>query len=953
MADVLSDNATSKTTQTFVTSFITNAALLAIEVVAFSYLKDNLSRVYTPRTYLPPQDKRAEELPPGRWRWILSVAFTSSRDIINKNGLDSYLFLRFLRLMIIIFGTFTVVTWSIILPVDAANINSQSDGLNKLSWGNIPNNETRRYAAHIVIVYLLTFFVLYLIRLEYFHFIEMRQAYLSSRAYSHCPQARTVLLTSIPHDMCTEKSLRIWGAFIPGGIQNVWIYRDTKELNIAYFARMKACKELEEAASKIIRLAVLENSRREKIFAKESDEHRENERVMAFPETLPSSSPPRQTRTDSYPGTPVSLSGIIPNILSSKSHISTDLEQSDSTNSQFASQKSLLNELVPPSKRPHERRGLFGLWGVRLDKFHTLKDEIAQHNNNIKFLREQVRDDKPLGSAFIQCNLQMGAHVLAQCIAHHIPLKMTQKWLQIMPKDVIWANIDDGVYTTRFRYLTSWLLNIGIVIVWFFPTTFVGLLSNVSQLCTHIKWLAWVCKAHAPIPGIIQGVFPPVLLTISFAILPWILRALAWYENIPLYSLLSISVYKRYFMFLVIHGFLIVTISSGLTATASEIINNPTLTVSELASHLPDASVFFLTWTVSQGLTGAGSALLQLADLSLYYFQKWFTGQTPRQIHSVTFKMPSTDFGVIMPQMSLLATIGFAYSVLSPIINGLATMAFALYYFVWKFLLTWVFDQPLEHETGGLYYPMAMQFLFAGLYIEQFCLTALFFLKGSSSSHTFIVQGIFMVILIVITLMTQIFFRRSFQPLIHYLPMTLAMKRVHAKMERRWRHRIKVKGKDRGFEDIDLFDRKQLHTLAKKTAQVLETASAEMKEAVKEAVSTSGSPNKDFRRVTSRTSDTSTKSKLSKSSPKLVYRKSERNEDTDSSGEDADFDDKGFQHPSTYEEQPCIWIPKDGLGLSRYLIAELSASKVLASDEGTSISDEGYVVVTQGPPDEI
>lgn len=217
----------------------------------------------------------------------------------------------------------------------------------------------------------------------------MRQAYLSSRAHSHCPQARTVLLTSIPHDMCTEKSLRIWGAFIPGGIQNIWIYRDTKvrvfcpvpyfirllsiqELNTAYFARLKACKDLEEAASKIIRLAVLENARREKIFAKELAERRENEHVLAFPETSPLSRP-QQVRADSLPGAPVSLSGMIPNILSSKSHISTDLEQSDSTDSQYASQKSLLNELVPPSKRPSERRGLFGLWGVRLDKFHTLK----------------------------------------------------------------------------------------------------------------------------------------------------------------------------------------------------------------------------------------------------------------------------------------------------------------------------------------------------------------------------------------------------------------------------------------------------------------------------------------------------------------------------------------------------------------------------------------------------
>ncbi|GJJ07100.1 hypothetical protein Clacol_001300 [Clathrus columnatus] len=944
MTDVFAVNATSKTTQTFVTSLVTNTILLGVEVIAFSYLKDNLSRVYTPRTYLPPPEKRAEELPPGRWRWILSVGFASSTDIINKNGLDAYLFLRFLRLMIIIFSTFTVITWSIILPVDTANINSQADGLNKLSWGNIPNSETKRYAAHIVIVYLLTFFVIYLIRLEFFHFIEMRQAYLTSTSQSHCPQGRTVLVTSIPHDMCTEKTLRIWGAFIPGGIQNIWIYRDTKELNDAYFARLKACNELEDTLSKLLRQAALEKSRKERIYAKEMAELRDHDVVLNFPEF---SSPRRPSAGESVPDTPISLSRIVPDILSSKSHISTDLERNDSPVSQYASEKALLDELVPPSKRPSEHRGFLGLWGLKLDKYELLKDEIAQHNNTIKFLRAHERDDKPLGSAFIQCNLQMGAHVLAQCLSHHTPLKMTTKWLQVTPKDVIWANIDDGIYKTRFRYLTSWLLNIGVVVIWFFPTTFVGLLSNVSQLCTHIKWLAWVCKAHAPIPGILQGVFPPILLAISFAILPWILRALAWYENIPLYSLLSISVYKRYFMFLVIHGFLIVTLTSGLTATANDLISNPTKAVSELASHLPDASVFFLTWT---GLTGAGSALLQLVDLSIYYFKKWYMGRTPRQTFAVTFNMPSTDFGVVMPQMSLLATIGLAYSVLSPIINGLATLAFALYYFVWKFLLTWVFDQPPEHETV------------AGLYVEQFCLTALFFLKGSTSNHTFIAQGVFMVVLMVITLTAQLFIRQSFQSLVQYLPMTLAMKRIHAKMERRWRHRIS-KEKENKLEHVDLFDRKQLNILARKTGKAVETIKAEIKaglaETVKEAKTTSAAHSAavdrpsttELRQTTSRASNTSSKSKHSKSSPKLVYKKFDRGEDTDSSGDDLDFDENGFQHPSSYEEQPWIWIPKDELGLSRYLVAELRSSGVLASDEGATINEEGNVVVTRGPPD--
>jgi calcium permeable stress-gated cation channel len=46
------------------------------------------------------------------------------------------MFLRFIRLLMIIFFVFTVVTWPVLLPVDAADITgSDREGLDKLSWG--------------------------------------------------------------------------------------------------------------------------------------------------------------------------------------------------------------------------------------------------------------------------------------------------------------------------------------------------------------------------------------------------------------------------------------------------------------------------------------------------------------------------------------------------------------------------------------------------------------------------------------------------------------------------------------------------------------------------------------------------------------------------------------------------------------------------------------------------
>jgi len=59
--------------------------------------------------------------------------------------------------------------------------------------------------------------------------------------------------------------------------------------------------------------------------------------------------------------------------------------------------------------------------------------------------------------------------------------------------------------------------------------------------------------------------------------------------------------------------------------------------------YTPNAS------SVTQGLAGAGAALLQLTDLILYFIKKWFLGCTPRQAFRVAFLMPSVCF--ILPHL--------------------------------------------------------------------------------------------------------------------------------------------------------------------------------------------------------------------------------------------------------------------------------------------------------------
>ena len=117
----------------------------------------------------------------------------------------------------------------------------------------------------------------------------------------------------------------------------------------------------------------------------------------------------------------------------------------------------------------------------------------------------------------------------------------------------------------------------------------------------------------SPALGIIKGVLPPVLLAVLFMLLPIILRiwirlqgevqrrcvfltAVGFHQTgTDCHSVIELKLFSRFWLFQVIHGFLIVTVASGLVGAlqhiGSEVSQLPTL----LATNLPTASIFFLT----------------------------------------------------------------------------------------------------------------------------------------------------------------------------------------------------------------------------------------------------------------------------------------------------------------------------------------------------------------------
>jgi calcium permeable stress-gated cation channel len=153
-----------------------------------------------------------------------------------------------------------------------------------------------------------------------------------------------------------------------------------------------------------------------------------------------------------------------------------------------------------------------------------------------------------------------------------------------------------------------------------------------------------------------------------------------------------------------------------------------------------------------QGLSGTGIGFLQVVPLLMYIVKIKLLGSTPRSVFAIKYSPRTSTWGTLFPLMTQLVVITFGYSIISPVINGLAFAAFLLFYFLYKYLFTWVNDQPRSSETGGLFFPKAIQHLFVGLYVQQVCLCALFFLaRDGDNAPSAIPEGALMVVLIVFT----------------------------------------------------------------------------------------------------------------------------------------------------------------------------------------------------------
>ena len=486
--------------------------------------------------------------------------------ILQHSGLDAFFFLRYIRTLLTIFTSLSVVVIPCLVPLNLLGGNDAADGthgLDRYSWANIGLDHTAFYWAHLAIALLVIVFICYTVYVELLFYVHVRNSYLASPAHRLLESANTILVTDIP-----EKDLLVledvYGIF-PGGVHSVWINRDLSLLKKIQ-ERKTLATTLEAAETSLITSA-----------------------TKSF----------RQRKSHELP--PPS---------------GADTEKEGPLWKRYLKEKDRDHMYIP-------RQGCSWMPGMpfigkRVDTIHHCLGELARMNKDIRAELTELAELESNGresskyprmrSAFVRFNAQSAAYMACQTLLNANPLHSSARHINVSVREIRWSTLTQRWWNRYIQSGLVWIAIVSLLITWAIPVAFTGFLSQITTLGDSVSWLHWISGAPAWLGGIIQGVLPQLMLVALNVLLPLVLRIITGWQGLSTETTVELSLQNYYFIFLFAQNFLTVSLSSSITAIAQDLLRGPSSAPALLARNLPKASNYFFSYLTLQGLSvSAGS----------------------------------------------------------------------------------------------------------------------------------------------------------------------------------------------------------------------------------------------------------------------------------------------------------------------------------------------------------
>ncbi|KAL3235145.1 Sporulation-specific protein 75 [Nakaseomyces bracarensis] len=752
------------TVNSFVLGIGVSAAYFLFQLFVFSLLRRILGNIYQARNILKIRhtESKCNEFSNrriiSRFKAYIPELFTEDSDCYeNTVGLDGILFLRFLRLLVYFFSTVGLINVPILIPAHyysgefEAIVPRPENGVFKkkmitridmINMSNISAEKSDILIVHFVLsIFLVVWF--HIILITEFNSIHVR----INRANITGKYQRTVFFDNVPtksiqsnrnifnhfnsiHEHCIMKIERI-----PTNINKL----QKLHKNLEYDA-----KKIETAILKIILEKFFKVGY--KLFDNKSPKHEINPTTLMV----------------------LSYHQMVQYLLFKLRSPERFLPWT------FNVERRLFNVhhwrvviFVLTVRKQSILKKHYTNLALSVKKYHT---NLKLWINNVQKTNYHARTAKIIDSkqymkkVFITFNSPIYAHWIAEQIKNSAAKEWNNPIIGPNPRDLIWFNLKQrSASLMLIRRLVACILSILIILGWVLPVAFVGLVTQIPYLTNLIPYSDHIYVNSRLVREITKAIFPLVTLIFLTEFVPYIFRLVSYLKGCRTGSEIEEDIQRWFFIFLLVHIFLVVTITSGITLLFEKVMVNPVSIPAILAHDLPQSSNFFCSFVLLRGFAYAGGNFIRIKELIyevLFYRPRI---QSPHEKMERLMDNISFQWGSIYPLFTVLGCIVIIYSIISPLILPLCIISFLLVYYSFKYLFKYHCTAENISETNGKLYPQALSQLYAGIYCMEFCLIGLFalFNKYKLSSA--------MIFISIITIMAHVEISNKYMKKIQYI----------------------------------------------------------------------------------------------------------------------------------------------------------------------------------------
>lgn len=184
--------------------------------------------------------------------WIQPVLGVPWSKVLQSAGLDGYFFLRYIRMCVRITAVSSFWFFLILVPIYGTSPGNNSGvavtGLYYLSIEHIPKHGWRMWIA-CLFAYLFSFFIFFVIKQEYRHFLEVRQDFLAKGSIHVNPQHHySILVESIPYELRSDRALaEYFDTLFPGKVHSASVVLKLPDLERTSNRCLRSCRRLEKS----------------------------------------------------------------------------------------------------------------------------------------------------------------------------------------------------------------------------------------------------------------------------------------------------------------------------------------------------------------------------------------------------------------------------------------------------------------------------------------------------------------------------------------------------------------------------------------------------------------------------------------------------------------------------------------------------------------------------------